>query len=754
MKKQIPTILALVFISFYSFSLDKGWNSIQSKKSSEKEISLVSSTIDHTILKMSSAGFYLNEVTTAKGKQAVVTLENGVPLLIEGAPDVQKFAAPIIIPDKMQMNCTVISSKYVEYTDIEMAPSKGSFSRKIDPASVAYTYGTTYSTNEFFPGKLADLNSPYIFRDYRGQTINFYPVQYNPVTKVLRVYYEMTVDIRSNGQAGENEFIRDRSESVRMDPEMHQLYGKRFLNYASVNSSDNSFAPQYTPIAEEGSMLILCPKTFLATMEPFVKWKKLKGIRTELVDVATAGATSAAIQTYISNYYKNNKTLKYILLVGDDTDIPPSKSGTDASDNKYGCLSGTDSYVEVFVGRFSGSTVADIETQATRTITYEKEMKGTETYLDKGVAVASGSEKDDVNCIDGIIGKMKQTTYSTVSKFTSGAGTQLVDKINQGGIGFVPHSGHGAKTTFGSISFSTTSCTKLTNTSAWPFMFCLACDVGTFTKGTCLAEAMLRATYNNRPAGFVATQMAAISQPWYEPYAALNEQVAIMTEQYQANSKWTFGGIAMNGCAKMLDDFPKTGANVSDTWVIFGDPSLLVFTANPTVMNVKHASSIALASTSFDVNCDIKNALISLTAGGEIIGTAYSTGSVTQVPIDPALSTNLSTIQVTITAKNKVPYFGNVNITTVSVDEQTDAEQIAMYPNPVSSMLHISLGKDASKDLVISVFDLSGKMVLNAKPSVIMNGADVDLSSLANGVYSVQLQTEHSSTTNKITILR
>jgi hypothetical protein len=753
MKKTITAITAM-FFSIHSFALDKGWISISSQSSAQQELTLVSSTIENTVLKFSLSGFYLDEVETSKGKQAVVTINNGVPLLLQGSPDVPKVAASLIIPDRTEMGNLVISSQYKEYTNIEMAPSKGSFSRKIDPAAIAYTYGDVYTKDEFFPGKLTDLNEPYIMRDYRGQTVNFYPIQYNPVSKTLRVYYEIQVQVKAIGESGKNQLERNRSEAVTMDPEFSHLYANRFLNYASVNSA-NGFAPQYTPVAEEGSMLILCPKNFLATMQPFVQWKKLKGIRTEIVDVSTVGTTASAIQTYVSNYYKNNKNFKYLLLVGDDTEIPPSTSGSDASDNKYGCLAGTDSYVEVFVGRFSGSTVANIETQATRTIKYEKEMKGSETYLNKGFAIASGTEKDDVSCIDIIIKQMKGSTYATVDKITSGAGTQLVDKINQGGVGFVPHSGHGAKTTLGSISFSTSSCSKLTNTNSWPYMFCLACDVGTFTKGTCLAEAMVRATYNNLPAGFVATQMAAISQPWYEPYAALKEQTAILTEQYQNNSKWTFGGIAMNGCAKMLDDFPKTGPNVSDTWITFGDPSLLVFTANPTAMTVSHASSIKSGATSFDVSCDMKQALISLTAGGEIIGTAYSTGGVTTVAINPGLSTSLSTIQVTVTAKNKVAYIGNANVTgTVSVDEQNENGGINMYPNPVATSLHINLNNKQYKEVNVSVLDVTGKLVMNLNPSLIKNIIDVDLSALSNGIYYVNFKADNTNTTNKITILK
>jgi hypothetical protein len=52
--------------------------------------------------------------------------------------------------------------------NIEIAPSKGDFSRQIDPESVPYTYGPAYQQNAWYPGKLAELSDPHIFRDFRG----------------------------------------------------------------------------------------------------------------------------------------------------------------------------------------------------------------------------------------------------------------------------------------------------------------------------------------------------------------------------------------------------------------------------------------------------------------------------------------------------------------------------------------------------------------------------------------------------------
>jgi len=755
MKKQFYLILSGLLLFLNSYASEPKWINISSAAPAPADVALISSDIENSVLKLSLPGFSLKQADMSNSHVAEIV--NGTPIQTLGSPDLPKIAAPLIIPDNSEMGSFVISSKYKEYTGIEIAPSKGSFSRKIDPASVAYTYGESYTKNEFFPNQLTDLNEPYIIRDFRGQTVNFYPLQYNPVTKVLRVHYEIHIKVQKTGENGINELARNRSTSSSLDPEFNQIYSKRFINYSSIANSASlkALSPLYTPVNEEGSMLIISHNSFLSIMQPFVAWKKLKGIYTEMVDVATIG-NSAAITTYIKNYYTSHPKLKYVLLVGDDTEVPSSKSGSAASDNKYGCLVGTDSYVEVLVGRFSGTTAAHIQTQVDRTLQYEKNMKGTETYLNKGVGLASGDEPDDMKCIDGIITQMKAYTYATTVKFSSGPATNFVNKINQGEAGFVAHSGHGSKTSLASISFTTSSCASLTNSTMWPFMYCLACDVGIFTGGTCLAESMVRATSNGRPTGFVATQMAAISQPWYEPYDALKEQVAILTEQYQNNSKWTYGGIAMNGCFKMLDNFPSTGKNVSDTWVTFGDPSLLVFTNTPTAMTVSHANAISLGATTFDVNCNMKNALISLTVGGEIVGTAYSNGGLTPVAINPALATTLTSMQVTITAKNRIPYTGNVTISGVlSVDDEDAKDKLNVYPNPASHFLAVNLGDIQKNNLEIAVFDVLGKKVLTVVgPAISNNTATIDVSSLLGGVYYLHVKTDDVCKAEKVTVLR
>ena len=53
------------------------------------------------------------------------------------------------------MTVNVIDAQYTDYTDMDIAPSKGNFSRQINPDDVPYTYGPMYEENAFFPATQA-----------------------------------------------------------------------------------------------------------------------------------------------------------------------------------------------------------------------------------------------------------------------------------------------------------------------------------------------------------------------------------------------------------------------------------------------------------------------------------------------------------------------------------------------------------------------------------------------------------------------
>ena len=70
------------------------------------------------------------------------------------------------------MKVNIISYKYQDYENINIAPSKGNLTRDINPNDVRYVYSDVYKNNDFYPSSISELGEPYILRDLRGSNCN------------------------------------------------------------------------------------------------------------------------------------------------------------------------------------------------------------------------------------------------------------------------------------------------------------------------------------------------------------------------------------------------------------------------------------------------------------------------------------------------------------------------------------------------------------------------------------------------------
>lgn len=660
MRKTIFTTLLVLNVILVSANK---WINIHSQQAEPASVVLISSDINTSVVSFSLHGFFLNEVKTPRGTAYTVSVGNSTPLLVKGAPDLPKLTTSVIVPDMARMDVEVISSSYTDYPNIDIAPSKGNLYRNIDPATVPYTYGKEYSTDRFFPASLALLRDPYIVRDYRAQTIIVDPFLYNPVTKVLRVYKEIVVKIKMLDNKGSNVLLRNETNR-RTDIEFQAIYEKQFLNTANTD---------YLPVADYGKMLVISYGQFMPAMQPFVDWKNSMGIPTEMVNVATIGTTSAAIKTYIANYYTNNG-LTFVLLVGDAAQIPTNTTGSlgGPSDVAYGYVVGDDHYPDLFVGRFSAENITHVQTQVTRTLEYEQNPLTTSDWFSKGIGIASDQGPGDDNEFDyqhirNIRTDLMGYTYSGVAELYDGSQggedqsgnptTTMVSSFVNAGSGIINYTGHGSDNSWGTTGFSNSNVNALTNQHMWPFIFSVACVNGNFSGGTCFAEAWLRATNGGSPTGAVATLMSTINQSWNPPMDAEDEMDDILVETYPNNIKHTFGGITMNGCMHMNDQYGADGDAMTDTWTIFGDPSVMVRTAMPDSIVVVHAANMFFGSSEFTVNANTEGALVALSINNQLIGTGFISGGATTITISP--QANIDTVDIIVTAFNHKPYFGS-----------------------------------------------------------------------------------------------
>ncbi|MFH1745978.1 MAG: C25 family cysteine peptidase, partial [Planctomycetota bacterium] len=534
------------------------------------DLTVLEGSAERTIVQYALSTPTMNEIQINGEKFVELTLGTESLTKEVGAPAVPKVCRSLIVADNGQVAARVLKADYYEVPDIGIAPSKGFISRAIDPADVPYIFGAAYSQNAFYPGQVAALRDPYILRDYRGVVLVVNPYQYNPVSRTLRVYTDIVVEVTTQGTGGINE-LDPATRSGQLDSSFKTIYEHQFINYPPVGL-------RYDPLDEDGDMLIICHDAWLANIQPLADHRSARGIPTTVVAVSTVGNNSTSIKNYIQNVY-NTSDLAYVLLVGDGAQV--ASPGISGADPTYAKLAGADDYPEILVGRFSAETATHVDTQVQRTIEYETMPAPLQDWFWKGTGIASaqgagqGDEgQADYVHMDEIRDWLLAFGYTEVDQIydTNGGTAAMVTAALNDGRGIINYCGHGSTTSWSTTGFSNSDVAALTNRGKLPFIISVACVNGNFIGQTCFAEAWLRSTSNSQPVGAIATYMSSINQSWAPPMEAQDEfNLLLCAEAYIS-----YGALCFAGSCSMMDDYGSGGVAMFDTWHIFGDPALRI----------------------------------------------------------------------------------------------------------------------------------------------------------------------------------
>lgn len=639
---------------------------IESNSQQPIEIEIIEQDMNHVVLNYKINHFNIGSININDELYHKIELSGEPNSLIQYYPDLPHINRSLIVPNDQSMIASVIDSEYTLYSDMNIVPSKGNVPRNIDINELPFVEGVVYNINEFYPSNLVDINDPYILRDFRGQVLQLNPFSYNPVTQELKVYNDVTIRIDFNGNNRINSLSESLGDDKKIINDYNNLYLNHFLNY-------ETYLNRYTPINEDGEMLVICYDSFCDEMQPFVDWKNQKGIKTTLVPKSDAGTTSTSIKNYVQSFY-NSHDLVYLLLVGDKSQIPTFEVGggwsSGESDVTYAYLSGNDSYPEFFVGRFCAQNSSHVNTQVERTIEYERDPQLNASWYSKGLLIASnegagnghdGGESDWQHARN-MRSDLMDYTYTNVDEMYDGShggednsgnpsDSMVRTAINQG-LGIIHYTGHGDTDVWVTSNFNTGDVNSLTNTNELPFICTVGCKSGDFG-GTCLGEVFTYATSSGEPTGAIATFMSTIYQSWAPPMEAQDEMVDILVENYNNNRKFSFGGISWNGCLKMNDAYGSSGDDETDHWTLFGDPSVVLRTDAPSTLSVTHSGSFDSNDGAYEViiNGNHDNILAALSHEGNLLGSSYAEGNVAVIVVNEDVS-DYNELTLTVTGYN------------------------------------------------------------------------------------------------------
>jgi len=711
-----------------------------SLKLTAQEMKLVSANPSQLVIKNTTPAYVPSQKIVAGNAYEDFKALDAVLMLDKDAPELPMVSESLQIPNTGNVSISVSYDSYAEFSNVNILPSKGSLKRNVNPADVPFHFGAAYNNNAFFPGELAKAGSPYVFRNTRGITVTYYPYQYNPVTRQLRIYKNITVTVSTNAaETGINEKLTANSEKSTV---FESMYRNHYLN-----------ATAYTPLADDGEMLVIAPQAYISALQPFINWKNEKGIKVTVATLAETGTTPASIQNYIKNTYLANMNLVYVQLVGDHQNLPAHTYGMSGSeelwsDSYYGQMDGTDLYPELLVGRFSG-TVSEVQTMVGRTLEYETNPLAGEWMTN---ALGIGSDEGDGYGDDGepdwqhlrnIGQKLTDYGYNNVYEFFDGShgendadgspsATSISAAVNAG-VGLFNYTGHGWNEGVSTGNYTNSAVNNLTNNGKYPFVVSVACNNGTFTAGTSLCEVFLNSVNSGTPAGAIASCGSSILMAWAEPMQTQDEMAELIIRSNSENIKTSLGGLFYNGQVSMLETYNQsnTAQEVMQTWVFFGDASTIFRDRATTDILATHAPAISLAGGDLAIASETEGALVSIVQDNIILttGMIYEGQLAATIPV----LTSESVLKVTLTKPNMKPYRGEVNVTTLGLSGFES--RFAIYPNPASDNLHILNKGNGIESASVQITDLNGRILWSVQKAALTGDYVIPVGSLSQGVY-------------------
>ncbi|MFA7080994.1 MAG: C25 family cysteine peptidase [Bacteroidales bacterium] len=543
-----------------------------------------------------------------------------------------------------------------------------------------------YLSNEFFGNDLVVVEELGFMGGVRLARLSVSPIQYNPVSNSIIVVMSFDVNIRFK-----NIDIKANQEAkLKYNNQQSAFIGQKTINTKGLSASNPS-----SPIDRPLKMIILSDPMFENVLQPFIRWKREKGI--EVIEMykgqTNVGSTNqemkAALQSLWNNASAVSPAADYLLICGDVQQIPAFAATTDPSspaptDLYYAEYTG-DFLPDLFYGRFSAQTVAQMENIINKTIKYEKNLMQDNSYLKKTLVVAGRETNSPApTCGNGQINYLKgylqnNPNIDTLVYYNPASGSfsnQIRDSIARNGYSYINYTAHCDETGWASPSLSSSDVKNMNNQGKYSFYVNNCCLSSKFSDNECFAEAILRA--DNR--GGIGAIGGSNYTYWYEDfYWSVGSKSLTVNPIYDANnlgaydrlfhknnepfSKWhtTAGQIVQAGNLSVQQYGSDLSNYYWEVYHLMGDPSLTPYIGLPLTMTSSIPDSIPLGAQTLALQTQ-PYAFVGISKDGSLLGAsqADSNGDV-NIDFDNAIS-SMGRLKVVITNQFSNPLFDSIEV--------------------------------------------------------------------------------------------
>ena len=602
-----------------------------------------------------------------------------------GSPQLPVLRKLIEIPLGAIPTVKVISYTVKEYKLSDLGISQPLFPAQ-PPASKSksnhdFVYNASaYQQNSFTSGDMATVDVLGMLRGTRLGRLNISPVQYNPVTNIIRVYDNLVIDVTFTGA----DISLTKAEKRRFDSPYFRTVYSRLINYQKAENQRDTMSK--FPI----KYVIVSPQMFHDALQPFIAWKQKKGFT--VVEAYTndplVGTTTTSIKNYLKGLYlaatPADPAPSFVLFVGDVAQVPAFPCTDGHVTDLYYCDYTGDYLPEVYYGRFSATTLAQLQPQIDKTLEYEQYLMPDPSFLDQVIMVAGSDGSHELTWGNGQINYGTNNYFNLAHGITSHTylqpepsggnySTQIKTNVSNG-VGYANYTAHGSSSGWADPSFTISDIATLQNAHKYPLMVGNCCLTSTYD-GSCFGEELLRAA-NKGALGYIG---GSNSSYWDEDYwwgvgvgaISANPTYATTTlgaydrtfhDHGESNDEWysSMDQMIFAGNLAVTESSSGMKQYYWEIYCLMGDPSLMVYFSQPEPMAVTYSQLMPLASNNFTVTAE-PYAYVAISKDGVLCGAAEADASgVAVVPLTPITIPGLA--DVVVTMQNRQPFMGTVAV--------------------------------------------------------------------------------------------
>ena len=141
-----------------------------------------------------------------------------------------------------------------------------------------------------------------------------------------------------------------------------------------------------------------------------------------------------------------------------------------------------------------------------------------------------------------------------------------------------------------------------------------------------------------------------------------DEMVDIFTEWRSTDIfNHTLGACSLNGNQYVLDAAPSDNGATHNTWLLFGDPSMMVRSANPTEMNVSvNPTALMIGMSTLEISAETEYGIATLSNDEGVVASAKIIDGTANLEFAPLSA--VETLTLTVIGYNKVTEVLNVEV--------------------------------------------------------------------------------------------